>query len=206
MRPHPRAHVPAWLLQTLTIAAITTVGVVQLAIPTRAHADLEASQPEDGATVSTPLDAVVLEFDEPVSAPEVTVTDPTGADIARGEARVDRRRVTQPLGPLEDTGRYTVTYQVLSADDHPAFGEIAFTYTGPTGEEPSDEARPPASPDDAGPGPAGGAEPAPASDAENAATLWPLLAVGAGAVVVLAVGAYALRALTRRAHPEHRQK
>ncbi|MPY96312.1 MAG: hypothetical protein GEV08_25590 [Acidimicrobiia bacterium] len=125
------------------------------------------AQPEDGATVSTPFDAVALEFDELVSTPEVTVTDPTGADIADGDPQVDGGRLTQPLGPLEDTGRYTVAYQVLSADDHPAFGEIAFTYTGPTGDEPVDGARPPAAPDDAGPAPAG--------DGEPAASRWPLL-------------------------------
>lgn len=185
-------------LAALAIAAIA-------AGPAGAHAKLLGSAPGDGATVIDPLAAVILEFNEAVGAPELTVASPDGQPLAIGPAEARDRNVIQPLPPLPQQGVYSVTYRVISADKDPVTGQLAFTYQGPV---PQAQATPSAATADAGPGagqpPAGGGQAAGAMGGQAAAAepaagarpSWPIWIVAA--VVLLGVTGAAWYALTRK--------
>jgi copper transport protein len=106
-----------------------------------AHARLEGTSPQRGATVAREPAQVVFRFDEPVEAKfgAVRVFD------ARG-GRVDDGKLVRPGGNqrvagvalrrgLAD-GTYTATYRVISADGHPVSGGFTFSI-GHAGAAPS---------------------------------------------------------------------
>jgi copper resistance protein C len=116
--------------------------LVLAAVPALAHTVLVASHPSGEATVTDALDEVRLEFNEPVTAPQVDVTDPAGQPVTEGEATVDGPVVVQALRPLEEHGPHTVDYRVVAADGHPIEGTFVFHYAGPLAEQPDPEADP----------------------------------------------------------------
>ncbi len=107
-----------------------------------AHATLQASMPERGATARTEPKQVVLRFDEAVEGNfgAVRVFD------ARGD-RVDTGAVRHPGGagaqlavalkPGLLDGTYTATYRVISADSHPVSGGFVFSI-GKAGTPPAE--------------------------------------------------------------------
>jgi copper transport protein len=120
---------------------LALLGLVAAPAAASAHARLEGTSPERGATVAREPAQVVLRFDEPVEASfgAVRVFD------ARG-ARVDDGRLVRPGGDqrvagtalrsgLAD-GTYTATYRVISADGHPVSGGFTFSI-GHAGAAPS---------------------------------------------------------------------
>jgi copper transport protein len=126
------------VIRTLAMALI---GLALLPAAASAHARLERTSPERGATVASEPAQVVFRFDEPVEASfgAVRVFD------ARG-ARVDDGRLVRPRGDqrvagtalrrgLAD-GTYTATYRVISADGHPVSGGFTFSI-GHAGAAPS---------------------------------------------------------------------
>jgi copper transport protein len=120
---------------------LALLGLVAAPAAASAHARLEGTSPERGATVAREPAQVVFRFDEPVEASfgAVRVFD------ARG-ARVDDGRLVRPGGDqrvagtalrsgLAD-GTYTATYRVISADGHPVSGGFTFSI-GHAGAAPS---------------------------------------------------------------------
>jgi copper transport protein len=127
------------VVRRAAILALTALAVAPAAAS--AHARLEGTSPERGATVAREPAQVVFRFDEPVEATfgAVRVFD------ARGE-RVDDGRLARPGGDqrvagaglkrgLAD-GTYTATYRVISADGHPVSGGFTFSI-GHAGAAPS---------------------------------------------------------------------
>lgn len=121
----------------VTRAVLLALLALALAAPAAsAHARLESTSPERGATVAAQPRAVVFRFDEPVEATfgAVRVFD------ARG-ARVDEGAVTRPGGHQDEVGAalkaglargtYTATYRVVSADGHPVSGGFTFNVGSP---------------------------------------------------------------------------
>jgi copper transport protein len=121
--------------------AIALIGLALVPAAASAHARLEGTSPERGATVASEPAQVVFRFGEPVEASfgAVRVFD------ARG-ARVDDGRLVRPRGDqrvagtalkrgLAD-GTYTATYRVISADGHPVSGGFTFSI-GHAGAAPS---------------------------------------------------------------------
>jgi copper transport protein len=106
-----------------------------------AHARLEGTSPERGATVASEPARVVFRFDEAVEASfgAVRVFD------ARG-ARADDGRLVRPGGDQRVVGTalrrglaggtYTATYRAISADGHPVSGGFTFSI-GHAGAAPS---------------------------------------------------------------------
>lgn len=104
--------------------------------PARAHARLERSVPQNGATVAPPK-TIELWFNELLDDEfnDVTVyrakRDGSPADttnLATGKPQVDpsdRTHLSTPVGPLT-TGSYVVQYKVLSRDGHSARGHVLF--------------------------------------------------------------------------------
>jgi copper transport protein len=120
---------------------LALAGLVLVPAAASAHARLEGTSPERGATVAAEPARVVLRFDEPVEASfgAVRVFD-------AGGARVDDGRLVRPGGDqrvagaalrrgLAD-GTYTATYRVISADGHPVSGGFTFSI-GHAGAAPS---------------------------------------------------------------------
>ncbi|MGB3354384.1 MAG: copper resistance CopC family protein [Mycobacterium sp.] len=119
-----------------------------------AHTSLVGSDPVNGATVVSPLTAVVLNFSEEINPAfaDVAVTSADGRNWVSGSASVEGPRLTAALGPDRLTdGLYTVGYRVVSADGHPVSGSYTFTIAG-VRDQPSPTIAPsPATPSSAEP-------------------------------------------------------
>lgn len=99
-----------------------------LSLPTAAmaHSHMESSVPEDGATVTEPLEEVTLTFSAGIE--EGSTITLTGADGEVGfeEISIDGTDLIGTLaGPLPD-GEWTLGWNVISEDGHPIEGEITF--------------------------------------------------------------------------------
>lgn len=109
-------------------AAPVLAAAVLLSPAAYAHNALLASTPEDGATVTSPLAVVELEFDQPVQNEfaQVAVIDAGGVPFQDGEPEIVGGTVTQAVADLPD-GTYTLSYRIVSADGHPVSGTLSFT-------------------------------------------------------------------------------
>lgn len=124
--------------------AILLPGVLATqAPPAAAHSRLETRVPAADTTVDTPPTEVVLTFSESVSArySQVAVTGPDAASVTSGEVQVDGPTVRQPLAASASaSGRYTVSYQVVSRDGHPIGGTYTFNVTRASPASPNPDA------------------------------------------------------------------
>lgn len=99
------------------------------AAPACAHAVLVASDPVDGARLSTAPAQVTLIFDEsvrPVSSVIQVITD-AGERVDTGlTVTGDGTQLVLALRPNLHEGSYTATWKVISADSHEVVGAISF--------------------------------------------------------------------------------
>nr|WP_246324570.1 FixH family protein [Petropleomorpha daqingensis] len=104
------------------------VSGVVLAGPAAAHAELESTNPEDGARLSSAPAQVTLHFSEGVSlgAGYARVLDARQQRVDTGAPKVSGDVVTIPLRDTLPEGGYLVTYRVISADSHPVAGAFSF--------------------------------------------------------------------------------
>ncbi|HEX6601836.1 MAG TPA: copper resistance protein CopC [Solirubrobacterales bacterium] len=105
-----------------------------LALPATAsaHATLEASSPQRGATVKEQPSVVVLRFSEPVEGNfgAVRVYDAGGEQVDEGDAfhpNGEGAQLAVRLEPDLPDGSYTATYRVVSADGHIVSGGYVFS-------------------------------------------------------------------------------
>ena len=111
---------------TLLSAALLMVG----SGPASAHASLVGSDPEDGASLATAPATITFTFNENIGNPAyVSVTAPNGSKVAVTKVRAVDNRVTGTLAKVDQKGRYTAAYRVVSADGHPVEGTIHYTAT-----------------------------------------------------------------------------
>lgn len=113
-------------------ATLLAVLVVLLAAPSPAdaHAVLTRATPSAGAQLDGAPAQVELVFNEPVTVTEqsLRVFDGEGTRIDDGPADTpDGSIVAVDLPPELPDGAYVAAYRVVSADDHPIAGTIAFT-------------------------------------------------------------------------------
>ncbi len=101
-----------------------------------AHAILEGSSPQRGATLDASPRRIVLRFNEPVEANfgAVRVFDAAARRVDDGRSghpggRGDRLGVG--LRPRLPEGTYVATYRVISADAHPVAGGLVFSVGAP---------------------------------------------------------------------------
>lgn len=187
-------------------AAAALAAAVALALwpasPAQAHDSLVSSSPANGATVSAAPRSVALTFDEPVlDYADSTVLIVTGPGAARRHfetacARVDGRTVSAPVA-LGASGRYTVTWRVVSADGHPVAATFAFTLHRSAGTAAAaGSATGPA----CGSGSTAGAT-APTSSGSSVAVspaVWVVLGIAGGLVLVLLVVVVGIAVHVRR--------
>jgi copper transport protein len=114
------------------------------AAPAGAHATLQDTSPADDALVDAVPDAVLLRFDEPVSAATgaVQVISPDGDRV---DGTVDDADGGRGLSIAVDSGAqgtYTVAYRVVSDDGHTITGSFVFHVGRRTGAATIDQSIP----------------------------------------------------------------
>jgi hypothetical protein len=120
-------------------AALVAAAALALApaLSAAAHDYLVDSDPQAGSTVTTALHQVSLTFNDHVYGGPSSLVTVTGPDAGTrhyetGCATTTDRVVTAPVA-LGAPGRYTITYQIVSADGHTVSNALSFTYQPPSG-------------------------------------------------------------------------
>jgi copper transport protein len=118
-------HLAAFGLGLSAMSSVPTAAV--------AHAYVVATLPAENASLSASPHAIRVTFDEPVTLEAkrpIVVYDGSGKAFAcSGSARLDPSDATSVICDISPTltrGRYTVVWQVTSADTHPVRGSFAF--------------------------------------------------------------------------------
>ena len=184
------------LIRGLAVAALL---LLLGAVPVYAHAELEESDPADGATITTPYTLTAI-FSEEIGTDRsrIVVTDSAGTEVARGGIGADDATVMTVELPELDPGEYTAGWTAVTPDDNGVTrGEINFTVAeaatpsptaAPTpsatagGPSPTATPRQTVSPTPAPTPPGGGGQTASGNDI--------LLALALAAVVLLTLGVY----------------
>lgn len=125
------ARVRRFTALALLLVAAVAGGValdVLTARPALAHATLVATDPTDGARLTTAPAEVSLEFSEGVSLASgyLRVLGDGGERVDTGTATADGGVVSAPLRGGLPEASYVVTYRVVSDDAHPIAGAYAF--------------------------------------------------------------------------------
>lgn len=101
--------------------------------PAAAHAELVSSTPANGAELRSAPAEVRLAFSEAVRPVRktFTLTDDAGDAVAIVEPSGTSRTVVTSLPPNLGAGFYVLNFRVISVDNHPIKGSVAFNVTGP---------------------------------------------------------------------------
>ncbi|GGB32468.1 hypothetical protein GCM10011492_23900 [Flexivirga endophytica] len=116
----------------LVIGAVALLVAVFGVLPAaQAHDYLVGSTPKLNSTVTAAPEQVSLKFNDIVltrpAPPQLSVQGPDGRYYETGCATVTDADVVVPVA-LGGTGKYTVTWRIVSADGHPVSDSISFTY------------------------------------------------------------------------------
>jgi methionine-rich copper-binding protein CopC len=200
------------ILRSAALAALIPFAAAAFVLapaPAMAHDVLTGSSPEDGDTLDTVPEEVVLTFNNPPmesrDASAVVVTGPDGEEYQDGALEFDGTDVSVALAPITESGAYTIAFQVVSSDGHPIQDSLEFTVSEEAAaaaapeeaEEPAAEETPAEE--------AGGAEetadasPAASAEEDGGPSMAALVVIG---VVALAgIGAVVLVAVRLRGRP-----
>jgi copper transport protein len=124
------------VIRRLILIALVTSGVAAAtATPASAHATLEATTPEAGASLASAPAVVAMHFDEPVETAlgAVRVYDARGRQVQDGgtfHPGGDASRLAVRLRAGLPKGGYTATFRVVSADSHAVSGGFGFAVGG----------------------------------------------------------------------------
>ncbi|MEV4509636.1 copper resistance CopC family protein [Dactylosporangium sp. NPDC049525] len=190
---------------------VLTVGVLAGALlgaaPAAAHTTLKQSDPAAGSTVQALPEVVRLTFSDTLPiVPTVTVRDEAGTVVNSSPISPHGNTVLQPVKSTKG-GKFTVTWELTSADGHKTSGSFAFTVTAAPSDAPSPTAPvvvtatpTPEAPQSSSPAPppavSSTALAVPTSDTSGTGATWLLWA--AVAVVVLGAAGTAVLLLRRR--------
>lgn len=116
-------------------AVILTVLLLAFAAaaPVLGHAELDTSDPADGAVLDTPPTTITLTFTEGLDASKSSfrvVLD--GTDVATGKADEDGSEVMQATNLDLAPGDYVIRWTSSADDGHIERGRLTFTVTEPT--------------------------------------------------------------------------
>jgi methionine-rich copper-binding protein CopC len=99
-----------------------------------AHSQLVLSSPAKNSVIYVNPRTVELTFNEPLIVLEgqntnrITVTDSKKKVWSKQEIQVNGNKVNVALFSGMKTGKYLVSYRVVSEDGHPIKGNFSFTY------------------------------------------------------------------------------
>ena len=178
------------------------------AAPAEGHTDFIGAEPRDGVTLREVPRDVQLEFSDAMDPSLSTVTvEIDGGVSSRLELTTGAQKsvlvaaTPSSLIPAPGTTtRWTIRFRVVSRDGHPVTGTTAFVVWMNEPQKPS--AVSPSSPGSAASdslqdsGPESG--PVSAEDSGDGASAWPLLAIGAAVLALLALAAGAVMRLAGR--------
>ncbi len=119
-------------MRSFVLGLVATVVLLAVPSPALAHAQLESSDPVEGATLTALPDTVSVTLSEDVGSGAVLrVLDSSGTRLDDGDVTTAGRRVLVGVRPAESrAGTYRIVYRVVSADGHPVSGEIDFSVVG----------------------------------------------------------------------------
>ena len=96
-----------------------------------AHTTLITQQPVGNSVIQELPPEISLTFDESLivigKANSITVLDPNGKEISTGETKVLNNVVSRAITASEASGKYSVTYRVVSEDGHVVSATYQFT-------------------------------------------------------------------------------
>lgn len=123
---------PAVRAAALALAPFTAAALVLAPSPALAHDVLTGSTPEDGETLDTAPEEVVLTFNNaPLETGEGNAISVTGPDeettYESGDLTFDGNDVVTELEPLDQAGDYTIGYRIVSSDGHPIQETLTFS-------------------------------------------------------------------------------
>lgn len=135
------------VLASCILGALAFALVLLPVSPAAAHDVLEATEPADGAAVTSVPSMVRLTFSNTPLAlgSEVLVKVESGTNQAEGPVSIVDNHVSQAVKAGAPAGRYTVIWRVVSSDSHPIEGTFSFTVGQGTSSVPTTPApKPPA--------------------------------------------------------------
>lgn len=140
-------------MRTFVLGLVATLALLVVPTSASAHAQLESSDPADGATLAALPETVSVTLNEDVGSGAVLrVLDSSGVRVDDDQVTTAGRRVLVGVRPGSSAaGAYRIVYRLVSADGHPVSGEIGFRV------QPADDASPSTEPS------AGAADPSSAS-------------------------------------------
>jgi methionine-rich copper-binding protein CopC len=98
--------------------------------PASAHASLVGTDPKDGSSLATAPSTITLTFDENIGNPAyIAVTAPNGSKVDVSDVRAVDNTITGTVADVDQKGRYTAAYRVVSADGHPVEGTFHYSVT-----------------------------------------------------------------------------
>ncbi|CAL9406337.1 copper resistance CopC family protein [Nocardiopsis dassonvillei] len=213
----PDTAAPARALARAAAAVLAPLAAAALALapsPALAHDVLTGSNPEDGATLDTVPEEVVLSFNnspmEGGSGSAVVVTGPDEeTTYEEGDLTFDGTDVSVGLAPLDQAGEYTIGFRVVSSDGHPIQDTLTFSVTeeavaaaAPEPEE-SETAQEPAgeTAQEQAQGPSGEANADEAAAEEESGGVSPVALAVVAVVAVAGIAAVVLVAVRMRRRP-----
>ncbi len=117
------------------VAACLAVAGLAVLLPAGAcaHPQLEATTPSAGSELDTAPRAVIVRLTEPAEpvGDGISVTGPSGEEVARGRVAVEGTTLTRAIEAREQ-GSYIVEWLVIGDDTHPARGAFLFSVGEPT--------------------------------------------------------------------------
>ena len=128
-----RTHIRRGWIAGILASLILLVAVA----PAGAHAELDSSDPVDGATLASAPSALAFTFGEDVleqgNAVTLTVVE-SGNRLELGPLDIDGAVVSVDWPAASPAGAFRAAYRVVSADGHPIDGSITFTVEQAVGE------------------------------------------------------------------------
>jgi methionine-rich copper-binding protein CopC len=121
----------------LLLAVGALAGALLGAAPAAAHTTLKQSDPAAGSTVQALPEVVRLTFSDTLPiVPTVTVRDDAGTVVNSSPISPRGNTVLQPVKSTKG-GKFTVTWELTSADGHKTSGSFAFTVAAAPSDAPS---------------------------------------------------------------------
>jgi len=192
-----------------TAAAVAIAGgsVLGLAGPASAHNYMVASTPKVDGTLTSLPDAFEITTNDKLldiggsdAGFAYRIVGPDGKYYEDGCLDVDGPSMTTKAA-LGDSGKYTVEWQIVSADGHTVSDEYAFTWDAPAGFTPASGAAKPPVCATAGSDATAGADTTGTASGTGDSAASDALWIGAGGVVLVGVVVAVLLLLRRRPAP-----
>jgi methionine-rich copper-binding protein CopC len=121
-------------MRKLIFAALSVALILSHTESANAHAQLTSSVPRKNQTIKMLPNLVWLEFDGELitldgkAVNELTVTNSKKVRVDIGGSIVGGARISTKLKPGLTSGKYMVSYRIVSEDGHPVDGSFSFTY------------------------------------------------------------------------------